>query len=108
MSEAVIRHRLEGLEPDNLLAFLTLLGLLRSLEATPKRKDLLPRICWRLDSPPLRPELSVKHPVSREEIAAIADQGIQRLRLLAEFPFSLSTLCNFIDEQDKKHKREKE
>ena len=25
-------HRLEGLEPDNLLAFLALLGLLRALE----------------------------------------------------------------------------
>ena len=27
------RHRLEGLEPDNLLAFIALIGLLRALEA---------------------------------------------------------------------------
>lgn len=32
MIEALNRHRLEGLEPDNLLAFLALLGTLRSLE----------------------------------------------------------------------------
>lgn len=108
MSEAVPRHRLDGLEPDNLLAFLVMLGLLRSLEATPKGKNLLPRICWQLDSPPLRPELSVNPPVTREEVAAIADEGIQRLKLLAEFPFSLRALFKFIDEQNKNHKREKE
>jgi hypothetical protein len=31
--EARRRHRLTGLEPDNVLAFLALLGLLRALEA---------------------------------------------------------------------------
>ena len=33
MSEGNRTHRLERLEPDNLLAFLALLGLLRTLQA---------------------------------------------------------------------------
>lgn len=32
MIEPAVNFRLEGLEPDNLLAFLALLGLLRALE----------------------------------------------------------------------------
>jgi hypothetical protein len=34
MSETAVFHRLEGLEPNNLLAFLSLLGLLRALETS--------------------------------------------------------------------------
>ena len=45
--------RLEGLEPDNLLAFLALLGLLRALEAS--RPTWQPRAAWDVDNPPLRP-----------------------------------------------------
>ena len=48
-------HRLEGLEPDNLLAFMTLLGLLRTLEEA--RPDWFPRALWTIDSPPIRPAL---------------------------------------------------
>jgi hypothetical protein len=48
-------HRLDGLEPDNLLAFLTLLGLLRALETADV--DLYPRAAWDIDRPPLRPRL---------------------------------------------------
>ena len=36
-------HRLDGLEPDNLLAFLALLGLLRALEET-DAPGWLPRV----------------------------------------------------------------
>jgi len=43
MSAALRCHRLEGLEPDNLLAFLALLGLLRSLETA--RPAWRPRAC---------------------------------------------------------------
>ena len=44
MSE-VLAHRLDGLEPDNLLAFLALLGLLRALDAA--RPDWRARAYWR-------------------------------------------------------------
>ena len=37
-------HRLDGLESDNLLAFLALLGLLRALEAADS--TLHPRAAW--------------------------------------------------------------
>ena len=37
MNEPAHRHRLAGLEPDNLLAFLALLGLLRALDTGPAR-----------------------------------------------------------------------
>ena len=44
MTEPRCDHRLNGLEPDNLLAFLALLGLLRALEtARPKWR---PRARW--------------------------------------------------------------
>lgn len=51
MSEPITSHRLIGLEPDNLLAFLALLGLLRSLEAIPEGKRLFPRACWKTRRP---------------------------------------------------------
>ena len=50
------RLRLEGLELDNLLAFLALLGALRALEKS--RPDWHPRAAWDFGSPPLRPEPS--------------------------------------------------
>jgi hypothetical protein len=34
MSNSASRRRLEGLEPDNLLAFLALLGLLQAIETS--------------------------------------------------------------------------
>ena len=68
------RHRLAGLEPDNLLAFLALLGLLRALEkAAPA---WLPKVAWTVDAPPVRPELSLSVAVSREKIAATAADGV--------------------------------
>lgn len=78
-------HRLDGLEPDNLLAFLALLGLLRSLEADdrqcPDREKTCPRACWELDGPPLRPRLFLQISVTTKEVAERAARG---LRMLAE------------------------
>ena len=60
MSEALHLHRLAGFEPDNLLAFLALLGLLRSLESA--RPTWRPRAAWDLDRAPLRPILLFAEP----------------------------------------------
>jgi hypothetical protein len=83
MTEALTRHRLEGLEPDNLLAFLALLGLLRSLEAADRQRPagdkLYPRASWNLDSPPLRPVLSVARPITRNDITEAATNGLSTL-----------------------------
>jgi hypothetical protein len=83
MTGALTRHRLEGLEPDNLLAFLALLGLLRSLEAADRERPvgdkLYPRASWNLDSPPLRPVLSVARPITRNDITEAAANGLSTL-----------------------------
>ena len=49
MSTDYRRHRLDGLEPGNLLAFLALLGLLRALE------EAAPRGCRRSHGPSTSP-----------------------------------------------------
>ena len=83
MTEAATRHRLEGLEPDNLLAFLALLGLLRSLEAAdreqPEGDKLHPRASWNLDIPPLRPVLCVARPTTRRDVTEAAAKGLSIL-----------------------------
>jgi hypothetical protein len=66
---AAREHRLEGLEPDNLLAFLALLGLLRALEAA----GLRPRAHWA--GLPLRPVLSLPEAMTQEEVAERAAEG---------------------------------
>ncbi|MQX38252.1 type I-G CRISPR-associated protein, Cas3-extension family [Roseospira navarrensis] len=66
-------HRLIGLEPDNLLAFLALLGLLRALEAA--RPDWRPRAQWDPDHPPLRPVLTLATPATQADIAQAAAEG---------------------------------
>ena len=71
---AEIRHRLSGLEPDNLLAFMALLGLLRVLEEA--EPSWLPRVSWSVDDPPVRPVLHVAQPVSEDSIAAAAAAGL--------------------------------
>ena len=77
MSTDYRRHRLDGLEPGNLLAFLALLGLLRALEeAAPA---WLPKVAWSVDEPPVRPVLSLSAPVSVATIAATAATGVTRL-----------------------------
>lgn len=70
-------HRLDGLEPDNLLAFLALLGLLRALnqaEVTPH-----PRISWTIDEPPLRPKLHLSQPLTIEALSEKIALGIDAL-----------------------------
>jgi hypothetical protein len=66
-------HRLDGLEPDNLLAFLALLGLLRALETA--RPDWRPRAHWDPDHLPLRPVLTLATPATQAEIAQAAADG---------------------------------
>ena len=51
------RRRLDGLDSGNLLAFLALLGLLRSLEEA--EPSWLPRVAWAVEAPPVRPLLTL-------------------------------------------------
>jgi hypothetical protein len=84
MTESDRRLRLEGLEPDNLLAILALLGLLRALEAG--RPTLRPRVAWGLDTPPLRPELIVTEPQTPEAVCEAAAEGAAALADDYDFP----------------------
>jgi hypothetical protein len=80
-------HRLEGLEPDNLLAFLALLGLLRTLEAVGWR----PRSHWQ--GPPMRPVLSLPAAVTRAEVAMAAARGCAALA--ADYDFDGRESLNY-------------
>jgi hypothetical protein len=71
---ATSSHRLEGLEPDNLLAFLALLGLLRALELT--RPEWQPRAYWEIKKAPLRPVLTTRMPTASGEISSNALDGL--------------------------------
>ncbi len=77
------QHRLEGLEPDNPLAFLALLGLLRSLKAADHegsaREKLHPRAAWDLDNSPSRPVLRLAVPASEQAISEAAAAGLATL-----------------------------
>lgn len=77
------RYRLEGLEPDNLLAFLALLGLLRALETA--RPQWHPRGTWDLERPPLRPILTLAEPASVDAICEAAAAGIATLAAGIDF-----------------------
>lgn len=77
MSEATRDHRLDGLEPDNLLAFLALLGLLRALEAA--RPDWRPRVGWTLGAPPVRPLLRLREPATADAVCEAAAEGVALL-----------------------------
>lgn len=82
-------HRLDGLEPDNLLGFLALLGLLRALEAAerdrPDSERFSARAAWDLDKPPLRPRLFLARSATQEEVAERAAAGIDRLAATHDF-----------------------
>ena len=71
------RHRLDGLDSDNLLAFLALLGLLRSLEEA--EPSWLPRVAWTVEAPPVRPLLTLARTAAKDEIVAAAAAGLNRL-----------------------------
>jgi hypothetical protein len=85
----VTSHRLDGLEPDNLLAFLALLGLLRALEADdrnrPDADQARPRAAWSVDRPPLRPSLHVHGRLSEAEITDRAARGLRQLAAAHDF-----------------------
>lgn len=82
-------HRLDGLEPDNLLAFLSLLGLLRTLEADDQQhadeEKLRARTAWDVDRPPLRPILVLARDVDREEVLERAAGGLEALAAAYDF-----------------------
>ena len=68
-------HTLEGLEPDNLQAFLALVGLLRALETA--RPEWRPRAYWNVERRPLRPVLVLAESVSRDTMTDFALAGIK-------------------------------
>ena len=76
-------HRLTGLEPDNLLAFLALLGMLRSLEHV--RSAWRPRVAWTIDTPPVRPMLTVAAQATEDEIVAAVAEGLKDLARRHDF-----------------------
>ncbi len=76
-------YRLTGLEPDNLLAFLVLLGLLRTLEEA--RPACLPRVVWTVDAPPVRPALLMAERLTADEILAVAATGLNELAQRHDF-----------------------
>lgn len=84
MSEATTSHCLSGLEPDNLLAFLALLGLLRSLELV--RPEWRPKAYWNFDKSPLRPVLTTCGSGTESAVCEAATEGL-RVFHKALFPF---------------------
>ncbi|MEA2755033.1 MAG: hypothetical protein QOJ54_1322 [Aliidongia sp.] len=84
MTHPDTRHRLDGLEPDNLLAFLALLGLLRALAAA--RPCWRPRVAWDLEKPPVRPLLVLADAQTRESVCVAAADGAAKLA--AHYHFS--------------------
>jgi hypothetical protein len=89
MSATDRHHRLEGFEPDNLLAFLALLGLMRALELA--RPSWHPRAAWDVETPPLRPVLVLAQPQTREAVCAAAVEGAATLASDYEFPQGTNT-----------------
>jgi hypothetical protein len=81
-------HRLQGLEPDNLLAFLAVLGLMRALETDDRQRsddNLLPRLSWDIDAPPIRPKLHLARDIAAELVAERAARGIKALAASHDF-----------------------
>jgi hypothetical protein len=72
-----LTHRLDGLEPDSLLAWLALLGALRALDHA--RPDWRVRASWSVDAPPLRPVLHLATAAAADDIAEAAAEGISAL-----------------------------
>ena len=80
---AAASHRLNGLEPDNLLAFLALLGLLRAVEIADK--TLCPRAAWDVDTPPVRPRLFLARAITAEEVTVGAAKGLEAIAASHDF-----------------------
>jgi hypothetical protein len=83
VTEPAREHRLEGLEPDNLLAILALLGLLVALEHT--RQEWRPRVRWSWDELPLRPVLVLRNAASGHEVCEAAAAGLNELAKAHDF-----------------------
>lgn len=83
-------HRLDGLEPDNLLAFMALLGLLRALETV--RPDWYPRVFWDTDRHPWRPTLTLAQPQTQAAVAVAAAGGVKVLAAAHTFPETILDL----------------
>ncbi len=71
------KHRLSGLEPDNLLAHLALLGLLRALETS--RPNWHPRAFWSVKTHPWRPILTLAEAKTELDVADAAAEGVKSL-----------------------------
>jgi hypothetical protein len=86
---ASFSHRLDGLESDNLLAFLSLLGLLRSLETHDRELEagerLYARAAWDIDAPPVRPRIFIARNIDREEFLARTVNGLEKLAAAHDF-----------------------
>jgi hypothetical protein len=80
---ASTHHRLEGLEPDNLLAFLALLGLLRALDTA--RAEWRARAFWDVGRQPLRPVLLLGREETQDAVADAATEGVARLAAAHRF-----------------------
>ncbi len=76
-------HRLDGMEPDNLLAFLALLGLLRAVDET--RPDWHIRVFWTVGDPPLRPVLQSPQDVDKHTLVKTVAEGLDVLARHHEF-----------------------
>jgi len=78
-------YRLEGLESDNLLAFLAVLGVMRALETDDASRGttdrLNARLAWDVERPPLRPRLFIEYGLSED---ALTERILSGLSLLSE------------------------
>jgi hypothetical protein len=74
-------HLLEGIEPDNLLAFLALLGFQRALDCT--EPDWRARVYWK--GLPVRPHLLLSSEVGREQLLEAAAKGCHMLASVHDF-----------------------
>ena len=81
MSTEAQHIELNGLEADNLLAFLALLGLLRAIEAA--QPDWRPRAVW--SGTPVTAKLIIDTQASQNDVVAVVDTGI--LSLAASYDF---------------------
>lgn len=79
----MVRHKytLAGLEPDNLLAFLALLGALRALDA--RKPEWSARAVW--EGAPLRPVLELTAAPTHDEVSAIIAQAVGDFARYHEF-----------------------
>lgn len=81
--KATSTFRLVGIEPDNLLGFLALLGALRSLEAS--NVAWRARVYWDVANPPVHPVFSVSMPVTQDELLDAIVGGCDTLAMDHDF-----------------------